>query len=306
MTELIKPRPLRRGGVIGIAAPAGPVDAATLQAGEVMLRDAGFEVRRRDDLLAKTGYLAGSDARRAEELSSWIADPEIDCVICARGGYGCARIFDSLDANAFRSARKPLVGFSDITALLLWQQRCAGLVGFHGPMLDRGEDFDPAALDHLFGQLCADGDAAPILRGMGSAGGRATGRLVGGSLTLVAASLGTPWEIDTQGAIVMFEDVGEKPYRVDRMLDQLRSAGKLETALAFGVGSFSGCDDPNLLQPGVESVLEDALCGLGVPVVTGLPFGHVAANYAWPVGGRATIDGGTGELSLLEWGVEDS
>ena len=104
----------------------------------------------------------------------------------------------------------------------------------------------------------------------------------------------------------MLEDVGEKPYRIDRMLDQLRAAGKLETALAFGVGSFRGCRDPNLPQPDVDSVLEEALCGLGVPVVTGLPFGHVRANYAWPVGGRATVDGGAGELSLLERGVEDS
>jgi len=282
------------------------VDREKLRAGESLLREAGFEIYRRDDLLARDGYLAGDDARRAAELMELVGASQVDGILCARGGYGCDRIIPMLDAAAFREAAKPLVGYSDVTALLLWQRRCAGLVGFHGPMLDCGGDLDRAALDHLIGQLTGEGTLPSTLRGRALVGGHATGRLAGGSLTLLAASLGTPWEVDTNGAILLIEDVGERPYRIDRMLQQLRAAGKLDRLAAVGVGSFESCVDERYPQPDVDAVIEGALRPLGVPVVSALPFGHVALNYAWPMGGRATIDGTSGELQLLEWGVAQS
>ena len=298
-----KPRALRRGAVLGIAAPGGPVDREQLQAGESLLRAAGFEIYQRDDLLACDGYLAGDDARRAAELMELVNDPDIDGIICARGGYGCDRILPMLDAGAFRQAAKPLVGYSDITALLLWQRRCAGLMGFHGPMLDHGADLDRAALDHLIQQLTGEGALPSTLRGRALVGGRATGRIIGGSLTLLASSIGSPWELDTRDAILLIEDVGERPYRIDRMLQQLRAAGKFEKLAAVGVGIFESCIDERYPQPDVDTVIENTLRPLGVPIVSGLPFGHVKVNYAWPVGGRATIDGTSGCLQLLEWGV---
>jgi muramoyltetrapeptide carboxypeptidase len=301
--RLRKPRALQRGAVLGIAAPGGPVDRSRLEEGESLLRAAGFDTYRRDDLLARDGYTAGSDARRAAELMELVKDPAVAGIICARGGYGCDRILPLLDAGAFRAAAKPLVGYSDITALLLWQHRCAGLMGFHGPMLDRGDDLDRAALDHLIEQLTGEGALPTTLRGRALVGGRATGRLVGGSLTLLAASIGSAWELDTRGAILLMEDVGERPYRIDRMLQQLRAAGKFEQLVAVGVGSFESCVDERYPQPDVDAVIENALRPLGVPIVSGLPFGHVGRNYAWPIGGRATIDGARGELQLLEWGV---
>ncbi len=291
---------------MGIAAPGGPVDREQLQAGESLLRAAGFEVYRRDDLFARDGYLAGDDARRAAELMELVNNPDIAGIICARGGYGCDRILPMLDARAFRQAAKPLVGYSDITALLLWQHRCAGLMGFHGPMLDHGAALDRAALDHLIQQLTGEGALPLTLRGRALVGGRATGRIIGGSLTLLAASIGSPWEFDTRGAILLIEDVGERPYRIDRMLQQLRAAGKFERLAAVGVGNFEGCMDERYPQPNVDTVIENALRPLGVPIVTGLPFGHVKVNCAWPMGGRATIDGASGELQLLEWGVGPS
>jgi len=291
---------------LGIAAPGGPVDGEKLRAGVSMLRAAGFDVYQRDDLLACDGYLAGDDARRVSELMELVNDPAIDGIICARGGYGCDRILPMLDARAFRKAAKPLVGYSDVTALLLWQRRCAGLMGFHGPMLDHGADLDRAALDHLIQQLTAEGTLPSALRGRALVGGRATGRIIGGSLTLLVASIGSPWELDTRGAVLLIEDVGERPYRIDRMLQQLRAAGKFEGLAAVGVGSFENCLDERCPQPDVDSVIENALRPLGVPIVSGLPFGHVKPNYAWPVGGRATIDGTSGELQLLEWGVDPS
>ncbi len=306
MPRLRKPRALRRGAVLGIAAPGGPVDREQLCAGEALLHAAGFETRRRDDVLACDGYLAGNDARRAAELMQHVNDPEIDGIICARGGYGCDRILPLLDAEAFRRAAKPLVGYSDITALLLWQRRCAGLIGFHGPMLDRGGDLDRSALEHLIRQLTGDGVLPSTLRGETLVGGRATGRIVGGSLTLLAASIGSAWEPDTRNAILLLEDVGERPYRIDRMLQQLRAAGKLDRLAAIGVGSFESCSDERYPQPDVNTVIENTLGSLGVPIVRGLPFGHVKQNHAWPMGGRASIDGASGELQLLEWGVRQS
>lgn len=306
MPQLRKPRPLRRGAVLGVAAPGSPVDPERLEAGEAWLLAEGFRVKRRPDLLASDGYLAGDDTRRAAELMELISDPQVDGIICARGGYGCDRLLTSLDASVFRSAAKPLVGYSDVTALLLWQLRCAGLVGFHGPMLDRGADLASDAIRHLIALLTGDAPLPAVMQGRPGVGGCATGRLVGGSLTLLAASVGSAWEPDTRGAILLLEDVSEAPYRVDRMLQQLRSAGKFEGLAAVGVGSFQDCADERYPQPSVATVIAEAFRPLGIPFVTELPFGHIGGNYAWPMGGRATIDAESGELRLLERGVAES
>ncbi len=299
---LRKPHALPPGGTIGIAAPAAAVDPDTLAAGEERWRRRGFAVVRRDDLLARRRYLAGDDTRRASELMELVSDPKVDAIVCARGGYGSPRILDRLDAAAVRAARKPLVGFSDVTALLLWQRRAAGLVGFHGPMLDRGGDLRDDELDALVAALTGSPGSTPVWRGHEGAGGRAEGRLTGGSLTMVVGSLGTPWEIDTRGAILLLEDRGERPYRIDRLLQQLRSAGKLERIVGVGLGRFDGCDEPNG-SVGAAEVLREVLDAVGVPWVTGLPFGHGAPNLPWPLGVRARLDGGRAELHVLESGV---
>jgi len=304
VSELRKPRALRPGGTLGLAAPGGPVDPERVAAGEALLRKAGFRTWRRDDLTAQRGYLAGDDERRAEELMQLVSDPEIDGIVCARGGYGCDRILQRLDAAAVRAAAKPLVGYSDVTALLLWQQRCAGLAGFHGPMLEHGGELDEVALEALLAQLTGQVALPVVLSGDGRGGGRSEGRLVGGSLSLVSASLGTPWEIETEGAILLLEEVNEQPYRVDRMLQQLRAAGKLAAAAGIGFGDLSTCVGDRY-GASVGQVIEELVGALELPCAMGLPFGHTRANVTWPVGGRATIDGEAGELRILERGVEE-
>ena len=309
---MIKPHALAPGAVFGIAAPGFAVDREKLEAGEAALHEAGFETVRRDDIFDREGYLAGTDERRASELMDFVADPGIDAIICARGGYGCDRIIAALDPQAVRAAAKPLVGFSDITALLLWQRRCAGLIGFHGPMLE--ERVDPRARAHLLSMLTTGGPIPEAMSGQGLCPGRATGRTVGGSLTILATSLGSSWEVQTRDAILLIEDVGERPYRIDRMLGQLRAAGKFDRLAGVGVGAFSGCLDSKYPDVTVSAVIEDCFRPLGVPVVIGLPFGHLDSNTAWPMGARATIDAGKdadkdadkGELQLLERGVAES
>jgi muramoyltetrapeptide carboxypeptidase len=299
---LKKARAIRPGATVGIAAPAGVVDPDRLDAGEEMLRRLGFEPMRRADLVERKGYLAGDDARRAAELMELVRDPDVDAIVCARGGYGSSRILDRLDAAEFRAARKPLVGYSDITTLLLWQRKAAGLMGIHGPMLERSEPLASEVTTSLVRALTGTGPPTR-LTGQSLAGGWAEGRLTGGSLSLTVASLGTPWEIDTRGAILMLEDIGEPPYRLDRLLQQLHWAGKLDEVAGVGVGSTCRCDDDRYPDLDAAAVLQAALGPLGVPVVTGLPFGHDAINLSWPHGGRAAIDGDRGEIELLESAV---
>ncbi|MCA9511854.1 MAG: LD-carboxypeptidase, partial [Myxococcales bacterium] len=216
-------------------------------------------------------------------------------------GYGCHRYADRLDAALVRAARKPLVGYSDVTTLLLWQRRAAGLTGVHGPMLERAGDAQRDALARAFALL--EGEVPAPMQGRGVRGARVEGRLTGGSLTLVAASLGTPWEVDTRGAILLLEDVNEAPFRIDRMLQSLRVAGKLAACEGIALGAMVGCDDARHPDWTVERIVAECAEALGLPLVTGLPFGHVEDNRAWTLGARAALDPERGTLAQLESGV---
>jgi len=297
-----KPRALRPGATVGVAAPGFAVDPVALDAGVEGLRAAGFRVQLGEGVREQAGYLAGDDARRAGELLALLEDPAVDAILCARGGYGSQRILPRLDPDLVRRAAKPLLGYSDVTALHLWQLRQADLGAFHAPMLEHGAwseletEAVRAALEGRAGEV--------VLAGSGRGGGRGEGRLVGGSLKLVATSLGTPFEVDTDGAILLLEDVGEKPYAIDRMLQQLAAAGKLARLAGVGIGYLTGCVDPKRGSPTAEAVLEEILGPLRVPLVFGLPFGHDRPNLPWPVGALAAIDGERGEVRVLEAGVE--
>jgi muramoyltetrapeptide carboxypeptidase len=302
MPSLRRPRAIRPGGRIGLVAPAGPLHPEKFAAGRRALERLGFETVARDDILARDGYLAGSDERRAREFMELVRDPDVDAIVCARGGYGCHRIVERLDAKVVREAAKPLVGYSDVTTLLLWQRKQAGLLGIHGPMLEKPEALEGESGSFLVRALQGTG---PLPRYVGRTlvPGWAEGRLVGGSLTVCVASLGTPWEIDTRGAILMLEDVTELPYRLDRMLQQLRAARKLEQVVGIALGAFTDCDDERYPEWTPERLFQEIFAPLGVPVVMDLPFGHGALNRPWPFGGRGALDGARGELELLESAV---
>ena len=301
LATLRKARALRSGDTIGIAAPASPIDEDVLEAGEQLIRALGFEPARGEGVTAKQGYLAGDDARRAAELMALVADPDVHGILCARGGYGCHRMVSALDAGAIRKFAKPLVGYSDIATLLLWQRRRAGLVGVHGPMLEGGNSSPGDAHRELARTLLGVGDP-PRWSGESWVGGWREGRLTGGSLSLVVASLGTPWEIDTRGGILLLEEVNEAPYRIDRSLQQLLAAGKLAAVAGIGIGEMKDCD-PSNEGPSARDVLREILTPLDVPIVAGLPFGHGELNRPWSHGGRAAIDAERGELELLDFPV---
>jgi muramoyltetrapeptide carboxypeptidase len=301
LATLRKARALHPGDTIGIATPASPIEEEVLASGETLIRALGFEPRRGECVTARCGYLAGDDESRARELMQLVRDPGVHGIWCARGGYGSQRILSRLDAAAFREAAKPLVGYSDITSLLLWQRRVVGLIGIHGPMLEAGLSAPLESHRELARALTGVGEL-PRLSGESWVGGWGEGRLTGGSLSLVVASLGTPWEVETRDAILMLEEVREQPYRLDRMLHQLSAAGKLGAAAGVGLGDFVGCE-PTAAGPSAADVLREILVPLGIPVVAGLPFGHGRDNRPWPCGGRAAIDGDRGEIELLDFPV---
>lgn len=303
---LRKPRALRPGSLVGVCAPAGPLAAERIDAGVAWWEAQGFRVRCAPHLRERRGYLAGDDAARAGDLRALLSDPEVACIVAARGGYGISRILRDLEPGLLRETRALLVGYSDTTALSLALLQGGALASVHGPMLER-TDLSPAAGERLLALLRGEPAALEPLAGEPLATGRARGPLVGGNLKMLTASLGTPWEIQTDGAILFFEEIGEQPYAIDRALVQLRDAGKLAAAAGVAVGQLVDCSSERYPETRACDVLRDVLVpAVSGPVVAGLPFGHVADNRALGVGVPAELDGAAGTLALLEAVVEDA
>lgn len=303
----IKPRALRPGDLVGVAAPAGPVDPDRLERGVAGIESLGFAVRLGEGLLARRGFTAGSPEARLAQLRGLLASPEVAAIWCARGGAGLLHLVPSLAAAELRAAPKLVVGYSDVTALhaLLGQ---AGLTSVHGPMvaweLADGQ-FDRASLWHAL-----TGEGAPWESGTGElrslAAGEAEGVLRGGCLSLLAALAGTPWALRCAGeaTILFVEDVDERPYRVDRMLRQLRLSGALAGVAGIVLGEMKGCAARPGEGYGLDDVVREALEGLGLPIAAGLASGHTSGpGIALPLGVRARLacgEDGSACLQVLE------
>lgn len=255
-----------------------------------------YEVTYGEGLLARKGYLAGDDARRLEELRAALVDPAVDAIVAARGGYGATRLLPRLDPALVARHPKLLVGFSDVTALhAVWAR--AGVRSIHGPMVAALGRAPPPLVERWV--RAVEGEPAPACDGLETlAPGRATAPLVGGNLAVLCALLGGPHAPSFEGRVVFLEDTGERPYRVDRMLTTLRQAG-LGRAAAIAVGQLTDCA-PN--PDGVEArdVVAERLSDLGVPVVCGVPAGHVDDNRELPLGAPVRVDADAGRLELLE------
>ena len=302
---MIRPARLRPGDAIRVIAPAGPVPRAELEAGAALL---GARYRLRYDpatLFRAEGYLAGPDEARLAELVEALRDPEARAVVLARGGYGAMRLLPLLDPALLRADPKPIVGFSDGTALLAFAAR-AGVASVHGPVITQLPRLPEEDRAGLFGLLEGPGPGL-LLSGLDApVPGRVRGPLLGGNLEVFSRLLGTPHLPDLDGAVLFFEDLGERPYRVDRLITHLDLAGVFGAAAAVVVGDFSGCKEPEgsrLVSPTAEEVLLERLGRLAIPVAFGAPIGHGARNVAVPYGTLVELDTRHGTLVALEGAV---
>ena len=292
-----KPPRLRRGQTIGVIAPAGPVDEAALQRGVAVLEAEGFQVRLGDSVFACERYLAGDDACRAADWNAMIGDDAVAAILCARGGYGAGRLLPRLDPSPLRRRPKALVGHSDVTFLLNDLVQRAGVTSFHGPMVSWFAEQPPAVanlLAVLGGEPLAPLEAEEVWRD-----GEAEGLLVGGCLSIVAAMVGTPFAVDTRGALLFLEDVNERAYRVDRMLTQLRQAGAFDSVAGLIFGEMPGTFEEG--GPDLAEVVLDVCGDLDVPIVAGIPSGHGRGLLTLPFGVRARVRGA--EVTFLESAV---
>ncbi|MFD6024266.1 S66 peptidase family protein [Streptomyces griseoluteus] len=304
MKQLKRPARLAPGARVAVVAPSGPVPGERLRAGLDVLRGWGLDPVAAPHVLdrhGQFGYLAGTDADRAEDLQRAWCDPSVDAVICARGGYGAQRMADLLDWEEMRAAGpKVFVGFSDITALHESFATRLGLVTLHGPMA-AGIDFigSARAREHLHATLFTPERVQRITTTDGKplVPGRARGTTLGGCLSLLAAELGTPHARPcARGGLLCLEDVGEETYRLDRYLTQLLRAGWLDGVRGILLGSWQDCDPYDALRP----MLADRLAPLGIPVLEGAGFGHCPDALTIPFGVAAELDADAGTLTLEE------
>ncbi len=303
----IKPPRLRPGDTVAVPAPAGPVLPEAAQRGLEILATR-YKVVLDEAIYERTGFLAGSDERRAEELNRYLRDPDIRAIIPARGGYGVLRILELLDADALKRDPKPIVGFSDLTAFAAWCAKTAGVRTIHGPMVNQIGRVPETDVEWLFGILEDPGPPGVLADGLvrvgARGGGTVEGRMVGGNLEMVTRLLGTPFAFDLGASALVLEDVGERPYRIDRALTQLKLSGALDGVRAVALGDFLRSDEEDGAPPSAAEVLAERLTAFDIPGVAGLPIGHGERNRAFPLGGRCAIDLAVGRVVLEEGAVE--
>ena len=309
---------LQPGDMIGLPAPAGPAAhrRKKIDLAVKAVESLGFRVIVGQSCYEKWGYLAGSDDVRAHDLNAFFANPEIAGIFCMRGGYGSIRLLDRLDFDAIARHPKVFVGYSDITALHLALNQKAGFITFHGPMPVSDfirPGFDDYAKQRLLQAIMSpeplgaipSPPEAPAIEAVSP--GDAEGRLVGGNLANICALMGTPFEIDTRGKILLLEDIYEEAYRIDRMLTQLRLGGKFTDAAGIVIGDFTHwepTEEHNYLP--LDDVIKNILLPLNTPILKNVCFGHGRFNATLPLGAMARIDGSQGSLIVTESGVQRS
>ncbi len=305
----IKPPALRSGDKVGIVAPASNLKRELLEAGCAGLRAAGYEPVYSESIVERDLYFAGSVERRARELEEMFGRPDISAIVCARGGYGANYLLRAIDVKKIAAHPKIFVGYSDLTTLLTWFADKAGLVTFHGPMVAKdfaiADGIDLASWQSALGgvmawEIGASSGAKPLVEG------QAEGILYGGCLSLLVAALGTPYDIETAGTILFIEDLAAKPYQIDRMLMQLKLAGKLDGVRGIIFGEMMDCRQSADQDYTLEEVVLRVVGDLGIPVAFGLRSGHVSrANITLPIGVRARLEVGSDvKLKILERATE--
>jgi len=314
---MIKAKRLQKGDTIGVVSPASPSATRSEVPRAIEYIEAlGYRVVLGDNVNKRHGYTAATEEERAHDLNDMFRRDDVDAVFVTQGGYGSAQLINRIDYDVIANNPKIFTGFSDLTSLHLAIGRFAGLVTFHGPGMSRfnDEDLTEYTKNYFFKAIAQPepigevtlADSKKWLYSMAS--GKAEGRLIGGNLTLICASLGTPYEIDTSGRILLLEEVESEPWMVDHNLSHLRNAGKLEDVAGIVIGECADCE-PRRHEPGfysgvsVEEVFEYYLSELSVPVLYGLPLGHTDDLATLPMGVLARLDADQKRFEILESGV---
>jgi muramoyltetrapeptide carboxypeptidase len=315
---IIKPPKLQSGDKIALVAPGSYISDAELQDSIKNLNDLGFETMYSDKILLQSGYFAGTDEDRAKDLMEKFSDKTVRGIVCARGGYGCSRILPLLDYSVIRTNPKALVGYSDITALLYGIYQKAGLISFHGPV--GTSTFNDYSLNNFKKVLMnpdnsssfsnsISGDDENVYGVTTIVKGKRKGRLVGGNLSIMVSLIGTEFDVDYSNKIVFIEEVGEEPYRIDRMLTQMIQAGKFKNSAGIMMGIFRKCEvkeESALTSKSftLMEVLKDRFSSLKIPVVYGMSFGHVKDKFTIPFGALAELNADKQTFTLLERAVQ--
>ncbi|MCB0568257.1 MAG: LD-carboxypeptidase [Phaeodactylibacter sp.] len=313
--ERLLPRRLQPGDTIGLITPGSYIDDEGLQKAVDNLIRLGFRPKMARNLRAERGFNAGTDQQRLDDLHAMFSDDSVAGIWCARGGYGCSRLLPGIDYDLIRNNPKALIGYSDVTALLNAVYHKTGLVGFHGPV---GASELTEYTEAQFRAVVMEGRAPysiplstenlqkedPAYQVYTVHGGKARGILVGGNLSLLSAMAGTEYLPASEGKLAFIEDVGERPYRVDRMLTQLRQAWGLGQVSGIALGIFEDCQpDEGERSLSLKETIMDRIQGLGIPAIYGLSFGHIANQCTLPIGIKAELDVEQQRLTLLEAAV---
>ena len=309
-SKKLKPKQLKKGQTIGLIAPGSSITEDKLNKAIETVEKLGLKPAFTKNILAKHGYLAGTDEQRLSDLHQMFSDIKIDGIWCIRGGYGCTRLLSKIDYKLIKRNPKVLIGYSDITALLQAIYKKTGLIGFHGPVaVSEPTDY---TLDH-FRKTLMTTDSNLVLNNSAENQtnkainfqtkiinpGKAKGKLIGGNLSLISALAGTKYQLPVKNRILFLEDIGEKPYRIDRMLTQLRQSCDLNKAAAIVLGIFADCEGGENSLSLMETI-EDRLGDLKIPVIYGMSFGHIDNQMTLPVGIKAALNTENQTITLLE------
>ncbi len=298
----IKPNALKPGDTVAVVAPAAAIEREHLERGVNVLASMGYRVKVSQRVLARWGILAGDDRERAIELGEYFADPEVKAIFSARGGYGCGRLLPLLDFNALARTPKIFVGFSDATFILNALVDFAGMVSFHGPMvaMDFARGLSPRSLAHMQDLLGGKLGDFELEARETMHPGTAQGEVIGGCLSVLVATIGTPYEPRFDGRILFLEDTGEKAYRIDRMLVQLRQCGALGRVAGIVFGAIRAIDGNEQETRLIARFAGEQTAGLGCPVLYGVEAGHGTENFTIPFGVVARIDSAARRIIFTE------
>lgn len=311
--ELIYPTSLKSGSVVAVTAPASPTNMWEIHNGINFFQKMGCKIisgKSVNERQYKYKYFSASDEERAKEFMDFIQDKSVDCILCARGGYGSMRILPLLDFNIIRQNPKIIIGFSDITILINSILKRSDVVTFHGAVAS--SYFQQASVDVIKKIIFNNSKFSPIKITFPTvqtlASGVTEGLLVGGNLTMIISTLGTPYEIDTKGKIFLIEEVQEEPYKIDKMLSHLWLAGKLQESAGIVVGYIKNIDAKRNFFPDysftIREVFESRIKPLNIPAIMGLPFGHFDNKLMLPLGAKAELNASLKTLTLLEPGTK--